>query len=71
MTIQWKLAVLMADRDLSAAELAKITGLARGTVSRHKNIRTMPDQLSKYTLSKYCQALGCQPGDLLIFAPPE
>lgn len=69
MTIQWRLAVLMADRGVTPGELAKIAGLARGTVSRHKNMRIMPDQLSKYALSKYCQALNCQPGELLIFVP--
>ena len=71
MTIQWKLAVLMADRGVTPGELAKTTRLARGTVSRHKNMRIMPDQLSKYALSKYCQALNCQPGDLLVFVPTE
>jgi putative transcriptional regulator len=70
MPIKWRLAVLMADREVDYKELARMTGLHPGTVSRHKNTRVMPERLERETLLKYCEALNCQPGDLLVYVPP-
>ena len=67
MPTKWRLAVLMADRELDYRELAEMTGLHPGTVSKHKNMRVMPPRLDHGTLFKYCEALKCQPGDLLVF----
>ncbi|MEG4133073.1 helix-turn-helix transcriptional regulator [Microcoleus sp. Pol11C1] len=69
MAIKWRLAVLMADRELDYKELAQMTGLHPVTVSKHKNMRVMPSRLEHETLFKYCEALNCQPGDLLVFVP--
>ncbi|ACB54128.1 unknown [Crocosphaera subtropica ATCC 51142] len=72
MPIKWRLAVLMADREIDYKELAQLTGFHEKTVSKHKNMRVMPSRLEDTTLYKYCQALKCQPGDLLVFIPdPE
>ena len=71
MPIKWRLAVLMADREVDYKELAEMTGMHPGTVSRHKNIRIMPERLERETLLKYCEALECQPGDLLVYVPPQ
>ena len=57
----------MADREIDYKQLAKKTGFNEKTVSRHKNMRTMPGRLEYATLLKYCEALNCQPGDLLAF----
>lgn len=67
--IKWRLAVLMADREVDYRELAEMTGLHPVTVSKHKNMRVMPSRLEHGTLFKYCEALKCQPGDLLVFVP--
>ena len=71
MPIKWRLAVLMADRELDYKQLAQLTGFHEKTVSKHKNMRVMPGRLEDTTLLKYCQALNCQPGDLLKYIPDE
>lgn len=71
MPIKWRLAVLMADREIDYKELAVLTGFHEKTVSKHKNLRIMPSRLEDSTLFKYCQALNCQPGDLLVYVPEE
>ncbi len=71
MPIKWRLAVLMADREMDYKELAMLTGFHEKTVSKHKNLRVMPSRLEDSTLFKYCQALKCQPGDLLVYVPEE
>lgn len=71
MPIKWRLAVLMADREIDYKELAEMTGMHPVTISKHKNIRVMPERLERETLEKYCKALNCQPGDLLTYVPDE
>ena len=71
MPIKWRLAVLMADREIDYKELALLTGFHEKTVSKHKNLRVMPSRLEDSTLFKYCQALKCQPGDLLVYVGEE
>lgn len=41
MPIKWRLAVLMADREIDYKELAEMTGMHPVTISKHKNIRVM------------------------------
>jgi putative transcriptional regulator len=69
MPIKWRLAVLMADREVDYKQLASVTGLHPVTVSKHKNARVMPSRLESETLEKYCKALKCQPGELLVYVP--
>jgi putative transcriptional regulator len=71
MAIKWRLAVLMAERELDYKQLAEMTGLHPVTVSKHKNMRVMPARLEYETLYKYCEALNCQPGDLLVLVPDD
>ncbi|NJK58881.1 MAG: helix-turn-helix transcriptional regulator [Pleurocapsa sp. SU_5_0] len=71
MPIKWRLAVLMADREIDYKQLAALTGFHEKTVSKHKNMRIMPSRLEDSTLFKYCQALNCQPGDLLVYVPEK
>lgn len=71
MPIKWRLAVIMADREVDYKQLAALTGFNDKTVNKHKNMRTMPSRLEETTLIKYCQALKCQPGDLLVYVPEE
>ena len=71
MPIKWRLAVIMADRELNYKELAELTGFNSVTVNRHKNMKVMPSRLEDTTLMAYCKALKCQPGDLLRYVPDE
>lgn len=71
MAIKWRLAVIMADREMDYKELADLAGLHKVTVSKHKNMKTMPSRLDSETLEKYCKVLNCQPGDLLRYIPDE
>ena len=70
MTIRWRLAAVMADREMDYKEVAQRTGFNPVTVSKHKNRKTMP-RLEEATLDLYCKALSCQPGDLLVFLPDD
>lgn len=69
MPMKWRLPVLMADREVDYKELARVTGMHPGTVSKLKN--NLPDRLELATLMKLCKALKCQPGDLLVYIPGE
>lgn len=69
MPIKWRLAVLMADREVDYRELAERTGMHPGTVSKLKN--NLPARLDMETLKALCKALNCQPGDLLRYIPDE
>jgi putative transcriptional regulator len=66
-SIKWRLAALMADRGINYKQMAELTGLHEGTVSKHKNSYIMPERLERETLVRYCLALNCQPGDLLVY----
>ena len=67
MTLQWRLKVLMAIRDISAKKLSLESGLSYSTVVKLRN--TMPSRFDADTLEKLCSTLNCQPGDLLQWAP--
>jgi putative transcriptional regulator len=71
MPIKWRLAVLMADREIDYKELADKAGLHPVTISKLKNSREMPPRLDRVTLEKLCKVLNCQPGDLLRYIPDE
>jgi putative transcriptional regulator len=69
MPMKWRLPVLMADREVDYKQLAELTGMHPGTVSKLKN--NLPDRVDLVTLMKLCKALKCQPGDLLVYIPGE
>lgn len=71
MPIKWRLAAVMADRDLDYKQVAELTGFNPVTVSKHKNLKAMPARLEDTTLYAYCKALNCQPGELLVYLPDE
>lgn len=71
MPIKWRLAVIMADREIDYKELAELTGFHEKTVNKHKNMRVMPNRLEDTTLLQYCKILECQPGDLLVYIPDK
>ncbi|MEH1942859.1 MAG: helix-turn-helix transcriptional regulator [Nostoc sp.] len=66
MVIRWKLAVMMAERNISNKELALLTGMNARSVSRLK-VRRRLTRIDESTLNALCKALKCQPGDLLVY----
>lgn len=71
MPMKWRLAAVMADREMGYRELADAAGLHRVTVNKLKNTYEMPPRLDRDTLEKLCRVLNCQPGDLLRYVPDE
>ncbi|MFI0445791.1 helix-turn-helix domain-containing protein [Actinomadura sp. 6N118] len=61
--IQVNLARLLAERDMTLTELAERVGVTVVNLSILKNGRAKAIRFS--TLTALCQALECQPGDLL------
>lgn len=65
--IRVHLDVLLAERDLTLAELARRVGVTVVNLSVLKNDRARAVRFS--TLSAICKELHCQPGDVLSFEP--
>lgn len=56
---------VMADRKISLNELAERVGISNVNLSKLKNNKVTAVRFS--TLSAICEALDCQPGDILEF----
>ena len=54
---------------MQQAELIRLTGLARGTVTALYHDRV--HKVDYDVLGRLCRVLGCQPGDLLVYVPDE
>ena len=59
--------VMMAKRKISSNELAEKIGITPANLSILKTGK--PKAIRFSTLSAICEALDCQPGDLLEYAP--
>lgn len=59
----------MADRKMSLNELAERVGTANVNLSKIKTDKVSAIRFS--TLEAICEALDCQPGDILEYAPPK
>lgn len=66
MAFHWHLATYITQQGVSWAELELRMGFP---VPRDLKGVTPPVDLSLSVLADLCQALGCQPGDLLTFSP--
>ena len=69
MPIILRLDRVMADRKMSLNQLSEKVGVANVNLSKLKNGRVSAIRFS--TLEAICQALDCQPGDVLEYAPEE
>ena len=69
MAIKWRLAAVMADREVDNEKLQLLTGFHAGTISKLRN--NPPKRVDIDTLDKLCQALSCTPGDLLRYVPSQ
>lgn len=63
MTLKWRLAAVMADKEIDNQALHEATGLHIGTISKLKN--NPPKRIDWDTLEALCRALKCEPGDLI------
>jgi putative transcriptional regulator len=59
---------LLDERGLTLVQLAAMTGVTVANLSVLKNDRARAIRFT--TLTAVCDALGCQPGDLLGVVPP-
>ncbi len=69
MPIIINLDVMMARRKIGAGELAETIGITPANLSILKNQKAKAVRFS--TLEALCDALDCQPGDLLAYQPEE
>lgn len=61
--VTWHLKLMQVRRNINNTELATATGLHPGTIAKLRT-RT-PKALTISTLTKLCEALQCEPGELL------
>lgn len=64
-----KLDVVMAERHMSLNELAEKVGITNVNLSKIKNNKVNAIRFS--TLSAICEALNCEPGDILKYQKIE
>lgn len=69
MPIVLRLDRVMADRKMSLNALAEKVGIANVNLSKIKTGKVSAIRFS--TLEAICEALHCQPGDILEYTPPE
>ena len=68
-TIILRLDRVMAERKISLKELSERVGVANVNLSKLKNGHVSAIRFS--TLSAICEALDCQPGDILEYRKDE
>lgn len=61
--------VMLAKRKMSVTELTERVGITMANVSLLKNGKVKGIKFS--TLEKICEALECQPGDILEYSPSK
>jgi len=69
MAIIINLDVMLARRKMSVTELTEKVGITMANLSILKNGKAKAIRFS--TLDAICQALDCQPGDILEYRPEE
>ena len=60
---------VMADRKISLKELSEIVGVSNVNLSKMKTGKISAIRFS--TLEAICEALHCQPGDILEYVPDD
>lgn len=69
MMIRVDLDVMLAKRKMSLTELSQRVGITLANLSILKTGKARAIRLQ--TLDAICQALDCQPGDILAYTPDE
>ncbi|MBO4697623.1 MAG: helix-turn-helix transcriptional regulator [Lachnospiraceae bacterium] len=67
--IEFDIDVMLAKRKMSVTELAERVGITIANMSVLKNGKARAVKIS--TLIRLCEALNCQPGDLLRYVPKK
>jgi len=67
MTIKVKLDLMLVKRGMKLSELSQVVGITLANLSILKTNKAKAIRFS--TLEAICQALDCQPGDLLEYVP--
>lgn len=67
--IVFNIDVMLAKRKMSVTELSEKVGITLANISILKNGKAKALKVS--TLAKLCDALDCQPGDILEFRKDE
>ncbi|MBD2357028.1 helix-turn-helix transcriptional regulator [Tolypothrix sp. FACHB-123] len=68
--IRWKLNEVMARKRVRNKDLAEALGITENSVYRLRKVDEMP-RLTPERLNGICQALNCQPGELLEYVPHD
>ncbi|BAY38501.1 hypothetical protein NIES2111_28490 [Nostoc sp. NIES-2111] len=68
--IRWKLNEVMARKRVRNKDLAQALGITENSVYRLRKVDEMP-RLTPERLNGICQALDCQPGELLEYVPND
>lgn len=61
--LTWRLAIVMAERDMSPKELIEKTGFNPATISKWRG--SAPHRVDWANLAILCDVLKCTPGDLI------
>nr|WP_321445477.1 helix-turn-helix transcriptional regulator [uncultured Cohaesibacter sp.] len=69
MAIIVELDVMLARRKMKSKALSELIGISEQNVSLLKSGKVKGVRFE--TLSKICEVLECQPGDILIYQPDE
>lgn len=69
MAIVINIDVMLAKRKMSVTELSERVGITMANISILKNGKAKAIKVE--TLNKICQALQCQPGDILEYVEEE
>lgn len=69
MPITVSLDVMLARRKMQSKELAARVGITEQNISLLKSGKVKGVRFE--TLERICEALDCQPGDILSYAPPD
>jgi putative transcriptional regulator len=69
--VRWKIAGLLKRRGWTAYRLAQETGITVPAVYRLAKQNAQMGRVEGDTLDKLCDALQCQPGDLLEHIPDK
>ena len=69
MAIQLNLDVMMAKRKMSRTQLSNHVGITMANMSILKTGKAKAIRFE--TLNKICEALHCQPGDILEYVPDD
>ncbi|CUH97388.1 hypothetical protein P22_3516 [Propionispora sp. 2/2-37] len=67
--IKIHLSRILGEKRLNMSALAESTGLSRNTIFLLYHEKT--ERMDFKTLEKLCNALNCQPGDLLEYIPNQ